>query len=105
MEKWDIWLANVRFEDNPEESKLRPVLVIDKQNMFILSFKMTSHTPRQNFYGEYSIKYYKEAGLVKPTVIRLSKKLLLLENEFIHQIGRLHPYDINEVYKILNSKK
>ncbi|HIZ90419.1 MAG TPA: type II toxin-antitoxin system PemK/MazF family toxin [Candidatus Mucispirillum faecigallinarum] len=105
MQKWDIWLANVRFEDNPEESKLRPVLVIDKQNMFILSFKMTSHTPRQNFYGEYSIKYYKEAGLVKPTVIRLSKKLLLLENEFIHQIGRLHPYDINEVYKILNSKK
>lgn len=105
MQKWDIWLANVRFEDNPEESKLRPVLVIDKQNMFILSFKMTSNTPRQNFYGEYSIKYYKEAGLVKPTVIRLSKKLLLLENEFIHQIGRLHPYDINEVYKILNSKK
>ena len=105
MQKWDIWLANVRFEDNPEESKLRPVLVIDKQNMFILSFKMTSHTPRQNFYGEYSIKYYKEAGLVKPTVIRLSKKLLLLENEFIHQIGRLHPYDINEVYKILNLEK
>lgn len=105
MQKWDIWLANVRFEDNPEETKLRPVLVIDKQNMFILSFKMTSHTPRQNFYGEYSIKYYKEAGLIKPTVIRLSKKLLLLENEFIHQIGRLHPYDINEVYKILNSKK
>lgn len=105
MQKWDIWLANVRFEDNPEESKLRPVLVIDKQNMFILSFKMTSHTPRQNFYGEYSIKYYKEAGLIKPTVIRLSKKLLLLENEFIHQIGRLHPYDINEVYKILNSKQ
>ena len=105
MQKWDIWLANVRFEDNPEESKLRPVLVIDKQNMFILSFKMTSHTPRQNFYGEYSITSYQAAGLVKPTVIRLSKKLLLLENEFIHQIGRLHPYDINEVYKILNSKK
>lgn len=105
MQKWDIWLANVRFEDNPEEYKLRPVLVIDKQNMFILSFKMTSHSPRQNFHGEYSIKYYKEAGLIKPTVIRLSKKLLLLENEFIHKIGRLHPYDINEVYKILNLEK
>ena len=105
MEKWDIWLANVRFEDNPEETKLRPVLVIDKQNMFILSFKMTSHIPRQNFYGEYSIKYYKEAGLIKPTVIRLSKKLLLLENEFIHKIGKFHPYDINGVYKILNLKQ
>lgn len=103
MQKWEIWLANVRFEDNPEESKLRPVLIIDKQNMFILSFKMTSHEPRQKYFGEYAIRFFKEAGLRKPTVIRLSKKLALLENEFKHKIGRLHPFDINEVNKILSS--
>ncbi|WP_242347400.1 type II toxin-antitoxin system PemK/MazF family toxin [Mucispirillum schaedleri] len=103
MQKWEIWLAYIRFEDNPDKSKLRPVLVMDKENMYILSFKMTSHIPRQNYYGEYPIKYYKDAGLVKPTVIRLSKKLLLLENEFVNKIGRLHPFDINEVNKILKS--
>lgn len=82
MQKWDIWLAYVRFEDSPDEAKLRPVLVIDNKDIYILSFKMTSHLPRQNYYGKYPIKYYKDVGLVKPTVVRLSKKLLLLENEF-----------------------
>lgn len=103
MQKWDIWLAYVRFEDSPDEAKLRPVLVIDKKDIYILSFKMTSRLPRQNYYGEYPIKYYKDAGLVKPTVVRLSKKLLLLENEFDKRIGRLHPFDINEINKILKS--
>lgn len=103
MKKWEIWLANVRFEDKPNESKLRPVLVIDKEDIYILSFKMTSHEPRQNDFIDYSIKFFQEAGLHKPTVIRLSKKLALLENEFVHKIGRLHPFDINEVNKILSS--
>ena len=103
MKKWEIWLANVRFEDKPNESKLRPVLVIDKDDIYILSFKMTSHEPRQNDFRDYSIKFFQEAGLHKPTVIRLSKKLALLENEFVHKIGRLHPFDINEVNKILSS--
>lgn len=103
MQKWEIWLANVRFEDKPDEYKLRPVLVIDKENIYFLSFKMTSHKPRDNYFGEYSIQFFQEAGLKKPTVIRLSKKLLLLENEFINKIGRLHPYDINEVMKILKN--
>lgn len=103
MQKWEIWLANVRFEDKPDEYKLRPVLVIDKENIYFLSFKMTSHKPRDNYFGEYSIQFFQEAGLKKPTVIRLSKKLLLLEKEFINKIGRLHPYDINEVMKILKN--
>lgn len=103
MQKWEIWLANVRFEDKPDEYKLRPVLVIDKENIYFLSFKMTSHKPRDNYFGEYSIQFFQEAGLKKPTVIRLSKKLLLLEKEFINKIGKLHPYDINEVMKILKN--
>ena len=103
MQKWDISLAYVRFEDSPDEAKLRQVLVIDNKDIYILSFKMTSHLPRQNYYGEYPIKYYKNAGLVKPTVIRLSKKLALLENDFKHKIGRLHPFEINEINKNLKS--
>ena len=64
MQKWEIWLAKVRFEDKPNESKLRPVLVIDKEDIYILSFKMTSHEPRQNYFGEYSIKFFKKLGFI-----------------------------------------
>lgn len=103
MQKWEVWLAKVAFEDNPAEAKIRPVLVIDKKEAYIISFKMTSHEPRQAFCGEYSIQFFKEAGLIKPTVIRLSKKLSLLKDDFIKKLGRLHPYDINGVIKILNN--
>lgn len=103
MQKWEVWLAKVAFEDNPSEAKERPVLVIDKKEAYIISFKMTSQKPREKYFGEYPIQFFHEAGLIKPTVIRLSKKLALLEDEFIRKLGRLHPYDINEVIKILNN--
>lgn len=103
MQKWEIWLAKVRFEDKPDEYKYRPVLIIDNENIYIVSFKMTSQKPRNNYFGEYSVKFFKEAGLHKQTVIRLSKKLLLHKNELVNKIGRLHPFDINEVIKILSN--
>nr|DAP83183.1 MAG TPA: endoribonuclease [Caudoviricetes sp.] len=41
--KWEIWLAKVKFEDNPTQVKPRPVLVIDSKRCYIISIKITSH--------------------------------------------------------------
>ena len=36
---WEIWDANVAFEDDPHTLKRRPVLVISPKDIFILSLK------------------------------------------------------------------
>ena len=36
-EKWEVWFANVRYEDNPTIVKQRPVIIYDKQEAFIIS--------------------------------------------------------------------
>jgi hypothetical protein len=95
VRKWDVYLANVPFEDLPE-SKLRPVVILDGCVYAIDCLKMTSHAPRA---GEYALRYWQEAGLRKPTTVRISKRLQLKETDFIHRIGRLHLVDIAEIEK------
>ena len=51
---WEVWWAEVYFEDHPEEAKRRPVLVLENQTCIVLSLKITSHPPRMDsFMGEY----------------------------------------------------
>lgn len=96
--KWEIWLAQVRFEDR-NEVKIRPVLVISEEIAFILSLKITSHSPR-NCKGEYSIHYWEWAGLNKPSTVRVSKALQLQPRDFVKKIGDLHMVDIIRVKSI-----
>lgn len=99
--KWEIWLAKVKFEDDLSIVKDRPVLVIDKNTFLFISLKITSHAPRTNCDGEYEIIYWQQAGLRKQSTIRVSKHLDLIESDFIHKIGRLHPQDVLNVQTIL----
>ena len=95
MKKWEIYLADVPFEDI-SESKLRPVLVIGDSVFQINCLKMTSQPPRL---GEYVLKMWKEAGLLKPTTVRISKKLMLSPDAFRKYIGSLQSIDIYEIQK------
>ena len=63
--RWEIWEANVPFEDTPG-SKRRPVLIYTERDDDVLCFKMTSHEPRyQTLEGEYEIMRWEDAGLKK----------------------------------------
>lgn len=95
--RWDIYLAAVPFEDLPE-SKIRPVLILDNSAILIDCLKMTGQPPRT---GEYVLKRWKEAGLHKPTTVRLSKRLVLAPASFIKRIGSLDLIDIIEIEKRL----
>lgn len=53
--------------------------------------KMTSQPPRK---GEYILQKWPEAGLKKPTVVRISKRLKLESTQMIKRIGRLDLIDI-----------
>ena len=98
-QRWDIWLAYVPFEENDGRYSRRPALVFQfhSETNEWFAFKMTSHAPRSNFPGEYAVQYWREAGLTKPTTIRLSKRFLLGEADFICKLGTLHPADAKQV--------
>ena len=100
--KWEIWLANEKIEDDLTQVKKRPVLVVAPGVQYILSLKITSHPARAQFQGEYEIIRWKDAGLSRASTIRCSKRLDLLESDFVHKLGRLHPVDILNVQKFLH---
>lgn len=99
--KWEIWYAKVKFEDDPTQVKSRPVLVISPEKCYILSLKITGTAPRGGYSGEYALLKWKEAGLNKQSTVRASKRLRLVSTDFIHKIGRLHPVDIIAIQKII----
>jgi hypothetical protein len=100
--KWEIWLARVKFEDS-NEIKERPVLITGTGQAIILALKITTHEPRDYYYGEYSVKHWQESGLREPSTIRSSKRLSLIDTDLVHKIGRLHPFDVIKVQEILSS--
>lgn len=100
---WEIWFANVKFEDDPEQVKARPVLIISNKVAYILSLKVTSKQPRSNYWGEYSLIKWKEAGLSKPSTVRISKKLRLVEKDLLRRTGRISSIDILNIMKIMNN--
>ena len=101
MNPYELWWANVAFEDDPGQTKRRPVLVVGQECFLVFALKVTSHTPRTNVWGECEIRRWQAAGLSKPSTIRASKFLRLSPEDFGEKIGDLHPADIAELEKIL----
>lgn len=86
MERYEIWRARVKFEES-DEVKERPVMIWNNQ-VFLVAYKMTG-TDRGDDQDEYKIRYWREAGLDKPTSIRLRKVLRLTKDDLLYKIGEL----------------
>ena len=91
IKPWEIWWAYFSYEDGPIR-KRRPVLVVDPQTVFVLSFIITSHGAR-NQYGEYELIHWRTSGLDRPSTVRLTQLQQLEYADFIKKIGDLHPED------------
>lgn len=103
--QWEIWYANFAFEDNPSVVKKRPVLILDNKKVFpILVAKVTKTKPREEYWGEYSINKWQEAGLDYPSTVRLSKRMSLEDSDLAYKIGQLSISDIIEIQKLISSK-
>lgn len=94
MAPYELRWAKVAFEDNPTESKWRPVLIVEDRYYLIYALKVTSHPPREKFWGEYEIKRWRDAGLTEASTIRISQFLELAPEDIGEKIGDLHTVDI-----------
>lgn len=105
-EKWEIWLAEVAFESEPEFSKKRPVLILGNGQMcFVNIAPITSHSPREYDFFDYKIKNWEECGLKKPSTIRLDHKAEISETKLFRKFGTLSKIDQIQVQIILNRRK
>ena len=91
MKSWEIWWADVKFEENTEE-KCRPVIVIDDRTAFVLSLYVTSASPRPG-YCDYVIQDWEFSGLSKPSTVRLDKMLSIDPSKFVSKIGTVSQRD------------
>lgn len=98
IEQWDVWFANVPFEDT-KEIKKRPVIIISVEPLQVLSIKVTSHESRKNDPYDVALKKWKEAGLNRPSTARISKMQFLPIENMDFKMGTLDTLDRYEIAK------
>lgn len=98
MKIWELWYADFPYEDKPE-SKDRPVIVLNTNPLCVLSIKVTGQDARDKDNYDTPIEHWKEAGLIKPSVARISKTMSLDADRFRRKIGDLHKDDIPVILK------
>ena len=103
MNKYDIYLATVSFidRDGVQMSKVRPVMILNSTTAVPIASPITSHSPRAKYNGDYAIQDWKQAGLSKPSTLRLNYVVDNSNGVFLKQIGRLSTLDIQNIKKLL----
>lgn len=101
FQKWDIWEADVPFQDDKTKSKIRPVLIVSETEVLVL--KMTTHgksdKPRPY---EYELMKWEKAGLKMQTYVQCDRFIRLGPNRFTgKKYGRLQSTDIIGVQHIM----
>lgn len=96
---WDILKAKIYYQDT-NNYKIRPIILLDGINGIYLSLKITSNIKR-NGLEEYQIIDWQNAGLTKPSNIRLSKLILLPQDYIIEKYGILQLNDRIKMVKQL----
>lgn len=97
---WDIVDAKVVFNEDDNQFKIRPVLVLDEINNIYCSFKITSNTTREGL-GEYTVVEWKKAGLDKESNIRLNRMFMLSPNNILSKRGVLELKDREQFIKAM----
>lgn len=99
MNRWDVYWADMPFEEDSTQKKRRPVIIAKDSIVYVLTLRVTSHDARQNDPYDYPLQFWQHAGLSKESVVRI-RKLAQLKPEDIHEkIGQIHSSDALEIQK------
>jgi len=96
-QRWDLCWAVVEFEDDPTQSKRRPILITDSKHGYPIGFKAT-HVIRPDEL-EYELLDWVKEGLRQPTVVRIGK-IIDTKGTPLTYIGTLTPRDILNIKTI-----
>lgn len=97
MEIGEVWFVNFPLEEDPTRSLLRPVIVLGEDLFMFISVKVTSHRVRR--YDSYDIEIidWRAAGLRVPSTARVSKTIMLPQNNFLFKVGDLTTRDLRRI--------
>lgn len=98
MNKYEIYWADVPFEDS-DESKLRPILILNDVALVITALKITSKG--KSTATQIEISNWKGAGLSKQSYICIDKCLRLDKSAIGEKIGELQLIDKYMLQKAL----
>ena len=93
----DVWFVGFPLEEDPNCTINRPVVILDKDHLGVLSVKITKHAVRQADPYDTPILYWREANLHLASTARVSKVMNLQPDDFIFKIGSLHPDDLERI--------
>lgn len=108
---FEVWRMAFRYEDQPEISGERPVIIgaVNKETdeVLLLTVKVTGHAPRSDCAGEVVLEDWQEAGLEKPSVARCSKHMVVPSRIFRNKrrYGKLSFRDSSAVLDALREVK
>ena len=94
MNRWDVYWADVPFEEDALQCKRRPVVIASDRTVYVLVLRVTSHAARLDDPYDYTLQEWGFAGLTKESVVRVRKIAQLRPEAIGEYIGRLHPVDI-----------
>lgn len=97
MKVGEVWAVDFPFEDDPTQSKIRPCVIIDVDKLEVLSIKVTTHEPRDEF--DVPIFKWQTANLPEPSYARVSKSMILSQNVFKRKFGILEDNDFRNISK------
>lgn len=97
--KGEVWFAEFPFEEDNSRTTYRPVVVLDEDKLSVLSVKVTRHAVRADDPFDTPIVHWEDAGLNFFSTARVSKIMNLNADDFIFQIGTLHPDDLEAIEK------
>lgn len=106
---WDIWMAEVSYEENPNRFKTRPVIILEQdeectdENAW-LAIYITSQVAKYRNRNDSVILEWQKEGLDKPSIALCAEILQLYETDLqrTRPIGYCSAYDINRIEDILD---
>lgn len=93
-----IFLSAVQFRDDLSLHKIRPVIVVSNEraaDFDVIAVSVSGQNPRSEF--DVPIEYWKEAGLLKPSIARTSKLFTTHMRQLQKYLGTLEDSDRNQI--------
>ena len=95
MNVGEVWGVKFPFDDEPSKFKFRPCIIIDVDKLEVLSVKVTTHTPRDEF--DIPILNWRRAKLRDPSYARISKSIQIPKSSFVVKYGDIHKDDFDKI--------